>query len=44
MLSVADEKLRDRLAAFASDLEQLVLDKDARLRAGLNTSDDANAR
>lgn len=44
MLSVADEKLRDRLARFASDLEQLVLDKDARLRAGLNTSDEANER
>jgi 5-(carboxyamino)imidazole ribonucleotide mutase len=35
MLSVADEKLRDRLAAFAADLEQLVLDKDADLRAGI---------
>ena len=44
MLSVADEKLRDRLARFASDLEQLVLEKDAGLRAGLNTSGDANAR
>jgi 5-(carboxyamino)imidazole ribonucleotide mutase len=44
MLSVADEKLRDRLASFAADLEQLVLDKDARLRAGLNTSGDANER
>jgi 5-(carboxyamino)imidazole ribonucleotide mutase len=44
MLSVADEKLRDRLARFAADLEQLVLDKDARLRAGLNTSGDANDR
>ncbi len=43
MLSVADEKLRDRLASFASDLEQLVLDKDARLRAGLDTAGDANA-
>lgn len=44
MLSVADEKLRDRLASFAADLEQLVLDKDANLRAGLNTSGDANER
>ena len=44
MLSVADEKLRDRLARFAADLEQLVLDKDANLRAGLNTSGDANDR
>jgi 5-(carboxyamino)imidazole ribonucleotide mutase len=44
MLSVADEKLRDRLASFAADLEQLVLDKDARLRAGLNTAEDANDR
>ena len=44
MLSVADEKLRDRLARFAADLEQLVLDKDASLRAGLNTSGDANER
>jgi 5-(carboxyamino)imidazole ribonucleotide mutase len=40
MLSVADDKLRDRLAAFAAELEQLVLDKDANLRAGL----DANER
>jgi len=44
MLSMADEKLRDRLALFAADLEQLVLDKDARLRAGLNTSTEANER
>ena len=44
MLSVADEKLRDRLARFASDLEQLVLDKDARLRDGLDTSGQANDR
>ena len=44
MLSVADEKLRDRLARFAADLEQLVLDKDARLRDGLDTSTDANGR
>jgi 5-(carboxyamino)imidazole ribonucleotide mutase len=44
MLSVADEKLRDRLAGFAADLEQLVLDKDAGLRAGLNTSGEANDR
>lgn len=44
MLSVADEKLRDRLARFAADLEQLVLDKDANLRAGLNTSGEANDR
>jgi 5-(carboxyamino)imidazole ribonucleotide mutase len=35
MLSVADEKLRDRLAAFAADLEQLVLDKDAHLQSGI---------
>jgi 5-(carboxyamino)imidazole ribonucleotide mutase len=35
MLSVADEKLRDRLAAFAAELEQLVLDKDANLQAGI---------
>lgn len=39
MLAVADEKLRDRLAAFAADLEQLVLDKDAALRAGLDVPD-----
>jgi 5-(carboxyamino)imidazole ribonucleotide mutase len=44
MLSVADEKLRDRLARFASDLERLVLEKDAGLRAGLNTAGDANGR
>jgi 5-(carboxyamino)imidazole ribonucleotide mutase len=44
MLSVADEKLRDRLAAFAADLETLVLDKDASLQASLASSDDANAR
>jgi 5-(carboxyamino)imidazole ribonucleotide mutase len=44
MLSIADEKLRDRLASFAADLEQLVLDKDERLRAGLNTPADANER
>jgi 5-(carboxyamino)imidazole ribonucleotide mutase len=44
MLSVADEKLRDRLARFAADLEQLVLDKDASLRAGLNPSGEANER
>ena len=44
MLAVADEKLRARLASFAADLEQLVLDKDARLREGLNTAGDANDR
>ncbi|MFC4853493.1 5-(carboxyamino)imidazole ribonucleotide mutase [Actinophytocola glycyrrhizae] len=44
MLAVADEKLRDRLARFAADLEQLVLDKDARLRDGLDSPGDANAR
>jgi 5-(carboxyamino)imidazole ribonucleotide mutase len=44
MLSVADEKLRDRLARFASDLEQLVLDKDAKLQAGLTASGEANER
>jgi 5-(carboxyamino)imidazole ribonucleotide mutase len=44
MLSVADEKLRDRLAAFAADLEQLVLDKDANLRAGLDAPGEANER
>jgi 5-(carboxyamino)imidazole ribonucleotide mutase len=44
MLSVADEKLRDRLARFASDLEQLVLDKDAKLQEGLTASDEANER
>ena len=37
MLSVADEKLRDRLAAFAADLEQLVLDKDAALACWAST-------
>ncbi|TDV36850.1 5-(carboxyamino)imidazole ribonucleotide mutase [Actinophytocola oryzae] len=44
MLAMADEKLRDRLSAFAADLEQLVLEKDARLRAGLNTPENANER
>ena len=44
MLSVADEKLRDRLARFASDLEQLVLDKDAKLQEGLTASGEANER
>ncbi len=44
MLAVADEKLRDRLARFAADLEQLVLDKDAGLRASLDASGDANER
>jgi 5-(carboxyamino)imidazole ribonucleotide mutase len=39
MLAVADEKLRDRLAAFAADLEQLVLEKDASLRAGLEVNE-----
>ena len=39
MLAVADEKLRDRLTAFAADLEQLVLEKDASLRAGLDVNE-----
>jgi 5-(carboxyamino)imidazole ribonucleotide mutase len=44
MLAVADEKLRDRLERFAADLEQLVLDKDAGLRASLDAPGDANDR
>jgi 5-(carboxyamino)imidazole ribonucleotide mutase len=39
MLAVADEKLRDRLATFSADLEQLVLDKDAALRARLDVNE-----
>ncbi|MCA1655553.1 MAG: 5-(carboxyamino)imidazole ribonucleotide mutase [Pseudonocardiaceae bacterium] len=44
ILAVGDERLRDRLARFAADLAQLVLDKDASLRAGLDAPGDANDR
>ncbi|MGH3951763.1 MAG: 5-(carboxyamino)imidazole ribonucleotide mutase, partial [Pseudonocardiaceae bacterium] len=33
ILGAADAQLRDRMAGFQADLEQLVLDKDAALRA-----------
>ncbi len=43
VLAVSDEKLRARLAEFQAELERLVLDKDAALRASLDdvTSDDS---
>ena len=35
VLAASDVSLRERMAAFQSELEQLVLDKDAALRASL---------
>ncbi|MGH3494275.1 MAG: 5-(carboxyamino)imidazole ribonucleotide mutase [Sciscionella sp.] len=37
MLSVADPGLRERMAGFQAELESLVLDKDAALRASLDS-------
>jgi 5-(carboxyamino)imidazole ribonucleotide mutase len=37
VLAAADAALRDRMAAFQRDLEQLVLDKDAALRDSLSS-------
>ncbi len=42
VLAASDEKLRGKLTEFADDLERLVADKDAALRASLDvTSDDS---
>jgi 5-(carboxyamino)imidazole ribonucleotide mutase len=42
VLAASDKKLRGKLAEFADDLERLVADKDAALRASLDvTSDDS---
>jgi len=37
VLAASDPALRDRMAAFQADLEQLVLDKDAALKASLES-------